>query len=144
MSIVRWKPRGEIFAIQDEINRVFDGLFGGMREDDSPVLVPPTDIVEDGEEFVVSIELPGMSKDDVKLTLKDDSLTVSGSKKRESESREDRYYRVERSYGSFCRTINLPSKVDSSKILAEFKNGILTIRLPKSEEAKPKEIAIKS
>jgi len=144
MSVVRWKPRGEILAVQDEINRVFDGLFGDLRDEDSSLLVPPTDIVEDSDKFSVSIELPGMNKEDVKLTLKDDSLTMSGIGKREQERKEDRYYRVERSFGSFCRTISLPSKVDSSGISAEFKDGILHIQLPKAEEAKPIEIAIKS
>lgn len=143
MSIVRWKPRGELFAVQDEINRMFDNLFGGLRDEDSSMLVPPVDITEDEDKFVVMVELPGIKKDEIKLTLKDDSLTISGSKKRESEEGDDRHHRIERAFGSFCRTITLPSKVESGNIAASYKDGVLHVTIPKAAEAKPKEIAIK-
>lgn len=142
MAIVRWRPRREIFAMQDEINRMFSNFFGGPSDDDGIALVPPTDIVEDNDEFVVSVELPGMKKNDIKLTVKDDTLTISGSKNRESESKDDRFHRVERSFGSFCRTLSLPSRVNSTNISAEFKDGVLSVKLPKVEEARPKEISI--
>ena len=143
MAIIRWRPRREMSAIQDEINRMFDDFFGNVNDEDGAMIVPPTDIVEDNDKFVVSIELPGMKKDEVKLTLKDESITISGSKMRESETGDNRFHRVERSHGSFCRTINLPSKVDAAKISAEFSDGVLVVTLPKVEAAKPKEIAIK-
>lgn len=143
MAIVRWKPRRELVAVQDEIDRIFGDFFGGVGDDDDSLLIPPADIVEDDDNFVVSVELPGMKKDEVSLTLKDKSLTISGSKRHEGEKGDDRFHRVERSYGSFCRTIDLPSKVDASKITARFENGVLVVTMPKVEEAKPKEIAIK-
>lgn len=142
MAIVRWKPMRDIFVMQDEINRMFDNFCGGFEGQDGSMLAPAVDVTEKADNFIISAELPGLKKDDIKLALQNDVLTISGSKKRETESRDDRYHRVERSFGSFCRTINFPTSVDASKIDADFKDGVLTIELPKVEEAKPREIAI--
>ena len=142
MAIVRWRPMRDITTVQDEINRMFDNFWGEFKGEDEAMLAPPVDVTEKAENFVVTAELPGLKKDEINLAIQNNVLTISGSRKRETESKNDRYLRVERSFGSFCRTINLPTSVDGSKIGADFEDGILTIELPKVEEARPKEIAI--
>jgi len=142
MAIVRWKPSGDLFAVRDELNRMFDSFFENNSSEDGSMLMPPTDMLEDNDKYIVTVELPGMNKDQVKITVKDDVLTISGSKNRQSESKSDRLHRVERSFGSFCRTLTLPSKVVSSKISADLKDGILKVTLPKAEESKAREISI--
>lgn len=109
--------------------------------------VPRVDLVDKDKEIVVSAELPGLEEKNIDISLEDDVLTIKGEKKQESETKENHYYRLERSHGTFHREVNLPSDtVDSEKVEASFKNGILTIRLPKKEtkETKAKKIAIKS
>jgi HSP20 family protein len=133
----------DIFSVQNEMNRILDNIWGDRGGDDGSMLVPAVDLVEKDDKFSVSIELPGLKREDVKVTLQENTLTISGTKNRESETRGDRYHRIERSFGSFCRTVNLPTGVDLSGIKADFKDGILTVQLSKVEEAKPKEIAIK-
>jgi HSP20 family protein len=144
MAIVRWRPMRDIFAVQDQMNRMFDSFWGDRMGEDDGVLMPPVDVTEKDDRFTVAVELPGLKKDDIKLSLQNNVLTISGSKKRESESKDDRFHRIERSFGTFCRTVNLASTVDSSRIDADFKDGILTVDLAKVEQAKPKEISIKS
>jgi HSP20 family protein len=143
MTLMRWRPMRDLVTMQDEINRMFDD-FAGSRQGENAVtkVYPASDIVENKDSFVISVELPGLKKEDVKVTLQNSMLTISGEKKVESETKEHTYHRVERSYGSFYRSFELPTPVDSGKIQADFKDGILKINLPKQEEAKPKEIAI--
>lgn len=105
-------------------------------------LVPAADLIENKDNFVVTAELPGIRKEDIKVTVQNNMLIISGEKKRETENNGDTWHRVERSYGSFNRTFDLPALIDANKINAEFKDGILRVHLPKVEEAKPKEIAI--
>lgn len=143
MAIVRWRPMRDIFAVQDEMNRMFDSFWGDRASDDDGMLMPPVDVTEKNDKFTVSVELPGLKKEDIKLSLQNNVLTISGSKKRESETKDDRFHRIERSFGTFCRTVNLASTVDASRIDADFEHGILTVDLPKVEEARPREIAIK-
>jgi HSP20 family protein len=104
---------------------------------------PALDVFEDKDDLVVKAELPGMEKDNVEVNLTDHTLTIKGEKRKEEEVKEEKYYRSERSYGSFVRTLELPATVQVDKIKASFKNGILEIRMPKTEEAKTKEIKIK-
>jgi len=151
MALIRWTPRGDLwdpFAnladIQEEVNRLFDSSlrrFGAGQVDG--VFVPAIDVAEEKDSFLVKADLPGLSKDDVSVTLQDNYLTVKGEKKHETETKEANYYRRERVAGSFSRTIELPSTVDAKKIDAQFKDGVLQLRLPKTEEAKPKQIEIK-
>jgi HSP20 family protein len=143
MAIVKWRPMRDIFAMQDEMNRMFDSFWGDRTSDDDGMLMPPVDVTEKNDKFTVSVELPGMKKEDIKLSLQNSVLTITGTKNRESEPKDDRFHRIERSFGTFCRTINLASTVDASGIDADFKDGILTVNLPKVEEAKPREISIK-
>jgi len=142
MAIVRWKPMRDLVDLRDEMDRMFDSFWGSNVDRDGGMLIPPVDMIENGDNFVVSVELPGLKKEDIKMTMQNNVLTLSGSKKHEFESREDTVHRVERSYGSFCRSINLPSTVDSSAIKASYDSGVLKVTLPKVEEAKPKEINI--
>ena len=101
------------------------------------------DLYEDKDEIVVKAELPGMNKDNIEVNLTDHTLTIKGEKKKEEETKQENYYRSERSYGSFVRTLELPKEVYTDKVKANFKNGILEVRLPKTEEAKVNEIKIK-
>lgn len=105
--------------------------------------VPPVDVYEEGDQVVVKTELPGLGKDDVELTLTEDTLTIRGEKKKEEEVKEEHYHRWERSYGSFMRTVELPVQVKGDEAKADFKNGVLTVRLPKTEEAKRKQVRVK-
>ncbi len=129
--------------IQDQINRVFEGMAGDPDSDNRlPRLYPSVDLSENKDSFVLKAELPGMKKEDVKVTLQNNILTISGEKKQEQEEKGKTFHRIERSYGSFSRTVELPVAVKTDAIKADFKDGVLTVELPKLEEAKPKEIAI--
>lgn len=104
---------------------------------------PLVDITEDDKEYVVKAELPEMKKEDIKINIHDDVLTVSGERKYEKEEKDRKFHRVERAYGSFMRSFTLPKDAEGSKITAEYKDGVLTVRLPKSEQAKPKTTEVK-
>lgn len=143
MAVVRWRPMRDVFTLQDEINRMFEEMVGRPEQETGMMrMMPAADIVENADNFVVTAELPGMKKDDIKVTLQNNVLTISGEKKKEEESKEGTYHRVERSYGSFVRTFELPATVDPSRIKADYTDGILYVELPKSEEARPREITI--
>ncbi len=154
MSLIRWNPARElatfptdVFNMQREINRMFDSFFRGGTLDDgslgTSLWAPATDIAEHDDEYQVKVELPGVGKDDVKITMQDNILTIRGEKKQEKESKNSSYHRVERSYGSFQRSFTLPTRVKQDKIEAAYNDGILTITLPKAEETKPKQIEVK-
>ncbi|RPI05439.1 MAG: Hsp20/alpha crystallin family protein [Ignavibacteriae bacterium] len=153
MSLVRWNPARELatwpsdlFGIQREINRMFDNVFRYDNRDDDDgfnAWTPAVDIAEHDEQYLVEVELPGVNKEDVKITLENNILTIRGEKKQEKETRKESYHRVERSYGSFQRSFTLPTTIKSDKIDAAYKDGILQITLPKAEEAKPKQIEVK-
>ena len=157
MTLIRWNPErrlgswrpvgdfaGDFFNMHREIDRLFDRLGGDLADDGTTsTWLPAVDILERDDAFEVRAELPGMKKDDVKITLRDDILTIRGEKKQESEKKEQNYHRVERSYGSFQRSFTLPSSVRSDRIDATYNEGVLTIVLPKSEEAKPRDIEVK-
>jgi HSP20 family protein len=131
------------------INQVLDAAFTGWPfAGESPDLVtsawvPPTDIFEDGEGIKISIELPGLRPEDVKLTIENDTLTIRGEKKQVAEEKTTKVHRYERAYGSFERSFTLPSTVDTERVVARFESGVLTVTLPKAERAKPREIAVK-
>ena len=115
------------------------GWWPGFRVPELEEVAPPVDIFEEGENVIVKAELPGMSKEDIHVTLTEDTLTVSGEKKKEERVEKKDYQRLERSYGSFRRSFTLPVEVQNEKAAAKFKDGVLEIRVPKSEEAKKKE-----
>jgi HSP20 family protein len=145
MAITRWRPFRDLVSIQDEMNRLFEDFFGhtpvraGWTEG---VWNPSVDVSEDKDNVVIKAEMPGMTKDDVKISVQDNVLTLKGEKKQEKEEKEKNYHRIERSYGSFCRSFQLPTTVKTDKIKANYKDGVLSVTLPKTEEVKPKEIPI--
>jgi HSP20 family protein len=127
--------------LQREIDRLFDGFFRGTRTEGA--FYPAVDVYETKDSVVVEVEVPGMKKDDIKITIEDDVLRIHGEKKVEREEKDRNYYVVERSYGTFERTFRLPDYVDPEKIKAKFDKGVLTITIPKKEEEKKKVIDVK-
>jgi HSP20 family protein len=144
MAITRWRPFRDMVSIQDEMNRLFDDFFGRplARPEWEGTWSPSVDVSETKDNVIVNAEIPGMSKEDVKVTVQDNILTLSGEKKQEKEEKNGSYHRIERSYGSFRRSFTLPTFVQADKVKAAYKDGILKITLPKTEEVKSKEIPI--
>ena len=150
MSIIRyqvpqlsnWSSFDRLSSLRDEVNRLFDfswpardsGLFSGWS--------PALDVFDDKDSVVVKVELPGLKKDEINISLHEGVLTVSGERKRETEKKEGESFRSERYFGKFQRSVTLPTAVDSTKVSASYKDGVLTVELPKAEEAKPKQIAV--
>ena len=124
-----------------EIDRVFDAFFG-QAEHQARRWVPPVDLVEAEDHFVLKADLPGLSEGDVNIEVQDGSLTISGERRAEHEQREGGWYRIERAFGSFNRSLTLPDGVDADRIEASFSNGVLEVRIPKPEERKPRRIEI--
>jgi len=140
-------PRGsfaEMDAFRQEMNNLMDWAFGRGWGDNflESSWVPPVDVEQEADKFRVHVDLPGVKRDELEITVHGDTLTIKGEKKRESESKQDETYRSERYYGSFSRSLTLPAAVDSNRIEASYKDGVLEIVIPKSEEAKPKQIKI--
>jgi HSP20 family protein len=146
MKPVFWKPAADIFRVQDEMNRMFDNFLGRDTNDRdlmSGAWAPAVDVLETEDNFELKAELPGLSKDDVKVTLHENVLTIKGEKKEEVEDKKCSYHRIERSHGAFSRSFVLPSRVQNDKIKADYKDGVLTLVVPKVPESKPREIEIK-
>jgi HSP20 family protein len=125
-----------------EVDRLFDAFFGD--EGRARRWVPPMDLVEAEDHFVLKADLPGLAEGDVTIEIQDGTLRISGERKSEHEQREKGWYRVERSFGSFSRSLTLPDGVDPDAVTAEFDRGVLEVRIPKPEERQPRRIAIKS
>jgi|SRR5687768_7890069 len=150
MAIVRFDPFGDLGQLQDRINRAFDayGRSSGPGRNDEGLMTtgtwaPPVDIYQTAEqELVLKAELPDISPEDIELNINNDTLTMSGEKRLSNEVNEDQYHRIERRYGAFSRSFSLPPSVDATRISAEHKNGVLTVRLPVREEAKPRQIKV--
>jgi HSP20 family protein len=145
MTLVRWRPTRDVFRLRDEMDRLFDDFmerFPARKDFGDRMWSPDVDVHETDSEVVVKAEIPGMEQKDINVTIKDNVLMLKGEKKQEKEKKETNYHRIERTYGSFSRSFTLPTMVVSDKATAQYKNGILTITLPKTEEVKPKEIAV--
>lgn len=148
MSIVKWSPLKELEEMRRDMDRLFEEFFAPSRrrrgwvKPEVGIIVPNIEMYDRKNEIVVKAELPGVTKEDIDLSITKDSLTLKGEVKKEEEVKEENYYSSERSYGSFTRTIALPVEVESEKAKASFKSGVLEIVLPKKEDAKPKEIKI--
>ena len=143
-DLVRRDPF-DVFAPFVHFNRRWNDALRGAYGDEpttSRMIVPAMDVVETQEELVLTAELPGLPKEEVKITIEDGVLTISGEKKLEKREEGKDYHLVERRYGTFHRQVTLPSQVDASKAAAAFENGVLIVRVPKAEAAKPREIAI--
>ena len=148
MSIARWDPFRELEEVSERLNRVFgrSGLATADRGKDvmtSFDWAPSVDVAETAEEFQIKAELPDIRKEDVKLSIENGVLRIEGERKQEKEEKGKKWHRVERSYGSFLRTFTLPDNIDDAKVQAEFKDGVLNVRLPKSATAKPKSVQVK-
>lgn len=144
MAVVRWKPLQDITRMQRDMNSLFDSFFNESDYDYPASWSPRVDIKETKDDYQLVAELPGMNKGDVKITMRENTLQISGEKKAQEEDKSTNYHRIERHYGAFSRSFTLPSAVNASKINAVFKDGELKLTLPKVEEAKPKEIEIKA
>jgi HSP20 family protein len=145
MTIVRWEPLREINSLQSEMNRLFNTVFDTPSNGSGNVLrrwMPAMDLVESGDHFVLRADLPGMGEDDVNIEFEDGTLTVSGERKAEHEDSNEGFHRVERSFGSFSRSLTLPQGIDPEAVTASFDRGVLEIRIPKPEQRKPRRIAI--
>src|ERR671924_789856 len=146
MALARWTPYRDLMSIRDEMNRVFNEAFGRGTNDESAwfsgAWSPPVDIYETDEALVMKAELPGFSKDDISIELKENTLVIKGERKREDEVKEGNYHRMERAYGAFQRSFLLPTTVDQEKVRASYKDGVLELRLPKVQAAQPKRIAV--
>lgn len=141
-----WDPWRDFGSLQERINKMFDDTMRSVPTGDEELATgawsPPVDIHETDDSFVVSADLPGLNKDDIEIGIEDNTLIIKGEKKFEEKVPRDKYLRVERTYGEFVRSFSLPQNVDSTKIKATFRDGILDLTLPKKEEAKPKRIAV--
>ena len=144
MALVRWRPFRDLINIQQDVDSLFDEFFSRTPayEIDGGLWSPPLDITENDDNVFVTVEVPGMTKEDVKITLQDDVLTIRGEKKQETEQKDANYHRIERNYGSFTRSFSLPTVVLADQIKAHYQDGLLRITLPKAEQVKPKEIPI--
>jgi HSP20 family protein len=148
MALVRWEPVRELTSLQNEMNRLFNTFF------DTPTTgnggngatlrrwIPPMDLVETDEHFVLKADLPGLDEGDVNIEVEDNVLTVSGERKAEHEDKREGYVRVERAYGSFRRSLTLPEGIDPEAVSASFEKGVLEVRIPKPEQRKPRKVAI--
>jgi HSP20 family protein len=148
MALVRWDPLRDIDSLQGEMNRLFSTFFdtptgrGGNGSGAARRWIPAMDLIEAGEHFVLKADLPGMTEDDVKIELENNVLTISGERKAELEEKHEGYYRLERTSGAFSRSLTLPEGVDAGAVTAAFDNGVLEVRIPKPEQAKPKRVQI--
>ena len=142
MAIVRWEPARELASMEiDRLNRMFADFYGEAFS--RSAWSPAVDIYEtDNHEVVLKAELPDMKREDINLTFENGVLTIKGERKVEQETKQERFHSVERRHGVFSRSFTLPNTVDASRISAAYKDGVLTIRLPQREEAKPKQIAV--
>lgn len=151
--LIRWEPAGrwDLFKELEEMQRRMSTMFGrlpvrkdsGKEELTVAEWAPLVDITEDDKEYLVKAELPEIKKEDVKLTIQNDVLTISGERKYEKQEQDKKFHRVERASGSFLRSFTIPEDADGTKVSAEYKDGVLKIHLPKSERVKPKSIEVK-
>jgi HSP20 family protein len=144
MAIVRWDSSRDVAAHQERLNRLLEGFYVRPQEDlTRGAWVPAVDIYStDQHELVLKAELPDLKEDEFEVTVQDNTLTLRGEKKLDTEVTQEQFHRIERSYGPFARSFALPPTVDAGKVRAEYKAGVLTVRLPLREEAKPKQIKV--
>ncbi len=149
MAIVRWEPFRDMVGLQERMNRIFDEAFRGAGRtatDDDWSLggswAPAVDIYEQEGNIVLKAELPGVDPKDVDVRVENNVLTLRGERKFDNEVKRESYHRIERSYGTFTRSFTLPNMIDTDKIKAEYKEGVLRMSLPQKEEARPKQISI--
>ena len=146
MSMVRFDPCREMDQMQDRINRIFGDAYTRRHDDDLTQRgewFPAVDIYENAnQEIVLKAELPGIVREDIDVRVENNTLTLRGERKRDTEVKQEQFHRVERSYGGFSRSFSLPSRIDTDQVRAEFKDGVLAITLPVKAEAKPRQIEV--
>ena len=147
MTLVRWSdPIREFAQLQDKINRAFTDSYGRGYDESLMTTgswLPPVDIYHNGDhEVVLKAELPDMTREDIDITVDKSTLTIKGEKKLSAEVKEEQFHRIERRYGTFSRSFTLPPSVDATKVSADYRNGVLTVRVPLREEAKPRQIKV--
>ena len=148
MALARWTPLGNLQSFQDEMNRMFNQFFRGSTATEGSwgqyTWTPPVDIYETDDALVFQADLPGVSKDEVSIEVHNTTLILRGQRTHDAAVKEEHYHRVERASGAFQRSFVLPTMVDQEKVQATYHDGVLELRLPKSEAAKPKRVAIQS
>jgi HSP20 family protein len=148
VAIVRWEPFRELSSLQSEMNRLFNAAFGDVPNGGTGGpprrWMPAMDLLETDDDFVLRADLPGMTESDVSVELEDNVLIISGERKSEQEKKREGFYRVERAFGSFSRSLTLPQGVDPDAVNASFDKGVLEVRVPKPERRKPRRISIGS
>ena len=146
-TLAVWNPFRELDEAQNRISSFFGGSFNRLGNSNGGLKLadwsPQVDITEDDKEYLVKADLPEIKKDEVKVTVENGVLSISGERKSEKEEKNKTYHRIERSYGSFERTFTLPEDADAPKMRAEFKEGVLRVHMPKSPTAQPKKIDVK-
>ena len=140
MAIIRWDPFREMTQVQNQLNRLVDQVWGGRQES----WLPAVDVFDKKDAVVLKAELPGMDPDAIQIEVEDNVLTIKGERRFEETVDEERYYRVERRFGSFQRSLALPQGVKADEIGASYEDGILVVTVPKAEEEKPKRIEVKA
>jgi HSP20 family protein len=145
MTLVRYRPMTNLFNFRDEMNQLFDGFFRGAPDVNERFTTygPDVDIRETDNDVLVSVEIPGMEQKDIKVSVRENVLTLKGEKKREQEFENTNYHLSERCFGTVERSFTLPTNIKADKVTATYTHGVLNVTLPKAEEAKPKEIAVK-
>ena len=145
MALVRWEPAREINSLQQEMNRLFSTFFDTPTSGNGQSVrrwIPAMDLVETDDHYVLTADLPGLSQDDINLEFEGDVLTLSGERRSEHTDRKEGFFRLERATGSFSRSLTLPEGVDPDAVEATFDKGVLTVRIPKPEQRKPKKVSI--
>lgn len=144
MSITRWDPFQNMATLQDQVNRLFEAPFVSRRSDNSNLTAwaPAVDIYETENELVIKADLPEVNEKDLDIRVENNMLTIRGERKFEQKVKEDNYLRIERMYGSFSRSFSLPTTVNTETIHADYKNGVLTVELPKRAESKPRQVKV--
>ena len=149
MSVIKYNPSHELFKIERDSNNLLQNFIHKFKDDseDKDFLeaswAPLSDIIETDKEYKVAIDIPGVDKKDIRVSVSNGVLSIPGERKEESEVKKSNYYKIEKAYGKYFRSFNLPENIDMQKIDAEFKSGTLTVHIPKSETAKSKQIEVK-
>lgn len=143
-NIIRWHPFQTMTSLQEQVNRVFEDSFLRRRSEQSSLATwaPAVDIYDTEQELVAKADLPGLEEKDLDVRVENNTLTIRGERKAENKVSDDNFLRVERAYGSFTRSFSLPNTVDTEHIKAEYRNGVLSVHMPKREESKPKQIKV--
>ena len=141
-TLVRWEPLREVAALQNEMSRVMNSVFGEGDGQSTRSWVPAVDVWETEKEVVYAFDLPGIPEDKINIEFEEGALTISGERERTQEQSDERFYRFERRFGSFARTIGLPQGVSESDIKAEYRDGVLEVHVAKPEAPKPRRIQI--